>query len=113
MTTLRRHHRGCWAKWVKNRGGPGQTAGAGYLRQEESETVVAVTHSLHRGLRASGTVVLGLAAMLGAGVFTGLAPAAAQAGPWLLAALPLAAADQCAGIAEKDQAILGTRQCGP
>ncbi|WP_253769875.1 amino acid permease [Goodfellowiella coeruleoviolacea] len=64
-----------------------------------------MTHSPHRGSRASGTVVLGLAAMLGAGVFTGLAPASGYAGPWLLAALPLAAITAlCCAFSTADQA---------
>src|SRR5919106_6454508 len=46
---------------------------------------------LARKLRASDAVVVGLGAMLGAGVFSAFAPAAAAAGTGLLAGLGLAA----------------------
>lgn len=47
--------------------------------------------ALQRRLGVADAVVLGLAAMLGAGVFTVFAPAAAAAGNWLLLAVLLAA----------------------
>lgn len=47
--------------------------------------------SVTRRLGTADAVVLGLAAMLGTGVFVVWAPAAAAAGPWLLAAIVLAA----------------------
>ncbi len=47
--------------------------------------------SLQRRLGTSDAVVLGLAAMLGTGVFAVWAPAAAAAGPWLLVAVVIAA----------------------
>src|SRR5262245_12266503 len=46
---------------------------------------------LRRELGLDGAVVIGLGAMLGTGVFIVFAPAAAQAGSWLLASLGLAA----------------------
>lgn len=46
---------------------------------------------LTRRLTTGDAVVLGLGSMLGAGVFTAFAPAAAAAGPWLLAGLGVAA----------------------
>jgi len=46
---------------------------------------------LDRRLGTSDAVVVGLGAMLGAGVFVAFAPAAAAAGSWLLAGLALAA----------------------
>jgi APA family basic amino acid/polyamine antiporter len=48
--------------------------------------------ALGRSIGVVDAVLLGLGAMLGAGVFTALAPAAAAAGPWLPLALTLAAA---------------------
>jgi APA family basic amino acid/polyamine antiporter len=47
---------------------------------------------LHRGLGLRGATVVGLAAMLGTGVFAVWTPALALSGRWLLAALVLAAA---------------------
>ena len=47
--------------------------------------------SVQRRLGTSDAVVLGLAAMLGTGVFAVWQPAAAAAGPWLLLAVLLAA----------------------
>ncbi|MFC5994435.1 APC family permease [Pseudonocardia hispaniensis] len=47
-------------------------------------------HSLSRRLSAADAVVLGLAAMLGTGVFVVFAPAAAVAGQWLLLSVVLA-----------------------
>lgn len=47
--------------------------------------------SVQRRLGTSDAVVLGLAAMLGTGVFAVWSPAAAAAGPWLLLAVVLAA----------------------
>ncbi|WP_370894631.1 APC family permease [Janibacter sp. GXQ6167] len=49
------------------------------------------TSALARRLGLTDAVVIGLAAMIGAGVFTALAPAARAAGTWLLAALGIAA----------------------
>ncbi|MFD1536736.1 APC family permease [Nonomuraea guangzhouensis] len=46
---------------------------------------------LSRRLGTADAVVVGLSAMIGAGVFAAFAPAAAAAGSWLLAALALAA----------------------
>ncbi|MEU4225685.1 APC family permease [Nonomuraea sp. NPDC026600] len=46
---------------------------------------------LSRRLGTADAVVVGLSAMIGAGVFAAFAPAAAAAGTWLLAALALAA----------------------
>lgn len=51
----------------------------------------AVPGSLQRRLGTADAVVLGLAAMLGTGVFAVWAPAAAAAGPWLLVAVVIAA----------------------
>ena len=47
---------------------------------------------LERRLGGRDTVVLGLGAMVGAGVFSAFAPAADAAGSWLLVGLLLAAA---------------------
>ena len=47
--------------------------------------------SLARRLGTGDAVVIGLGSMIGAGVFAAFAPAAAAAGPWLLAGLALAA----------------------
>jgi len=52
--------------------------------------VDAVSSSVERRLGTSDAVVLGLAAMLGTGVFAVWGPAAAAAGSWLLAAVVLA-----------------------
>jgi APA family basic amino acid/polyamine antiporter len=49
-----------------------------------------VSSSIQRRLGTADAVVLGLAAMLGTGVFAVWAPAAAAAGPWLLLAVVLA-----------------------
>ncbi|WP_179118313.1 APC family permease [Saccharothrix sp. ALI-22-I] len=52
----------------------------------------------------AGAVVLALGATLGAGVFTGFAPAAAVAGPWFLLGLVLAAvAALCCAFSTADQ----------
>lgn len=52
----------------------------------------------------AGAVVLALGATLGAGVFTGFAPAAALAGPWLIPGLVLAAvAALCCAFSTADQ----------
>jgi APA family basic amino acid/polyamine antiporter len=53
--------------------------------------VDAVSSSVQRRLGTADATVLGLAAMLGTGVFAVWAPAAAAAGPWLLLAVVLAA----------------------
>ncbi|MBN6058258.1 APC family permease, partial [Nonomuraea sp. RK-328] len=50
-----------------------------------------VSEGLARRLGTGDAVVVGLSAMIGAGVFAAFAPAAAAAGPWLLATLALAA----------------------
>ncbi|MBF6222759.1 amino acid permease [Nocardia abscessus] len=47
--------------------------------------------TLHRRLGLTDSVVIGLGAMVGAGIFAALAPAAASAGSWLLVALAVAA----------------------
>ena len=47
--------------------------------------------SLARRLGTGDAVVIGLGSMIGAGVFAAFAPAAAAAGPWLLAGLAVAA----------------------
>ncbi|WP_330228004.1 APC family permease [Nocardia sp. NBC_00508] len=47
--------------------------------------------SLHRRLGLTDSVIIGLGAMIGAGIFAALAPAAASAGSWLLLALAVAA----------------------
>ncbi|WP_280476956.1 APC family permease [Nocardia asiatica] len=47
--------------------------------------------TLHRRLGLTDSVVIGLGAMVGAGIFAALAPAAASAGSWLLVALGVAA----------------------
>jgi APA family basic amino acid/polyamine antiporter len=52
--------------------------------------VGTVSWSVQRRLGTTDAVVLGLAAMLGTGVFAVWAPAAAAAGPWLLLAVVLA-----------------------
>jgi APA family basic amino acid/polyamine antiporter len=52
--------------------------------------VYAVSSSVQRRLGTADATVLGLAAMLGTGVFAVWAPAAAAAGPWLLLAVVLA-----------------------
>ncbi|XVS66038.1 amino acid permease [Actinosynnema sp. CA-299493] len=52
----------------------------------------------------AGAVALALGAMLGAGVFTGFAPAAAMAGPWFLPGLVLAAVTAlCCAFSTADQ----------
>ncbi|QFZ17400.1 APC family permease [Saccharothrix syringae] len=52
----------------------------------------------------AGAVVLGLGAVLGVGVLTGFAPAAAEAGAWFLPALALAAlAALCCAFSTADQ----------
>ncbi|WP_447006322.1 APC family permease [Saccharothrix isguenensis] len=52
----------------------------------------------------AGAVVLALGATLGAGVFTGFAPAAALAGPWLIPGLVLAAVTAlCCAFSTADQ----------
>ncbi|NJP90478.1 APC family permease [Nonomuraea sp. FMUSA5-5] len=51
----------------------------------------AVPEELARRLGTADAVVVGLSAMIGAGVFAAFAPAAAAAGPWLLVSLALAA----------------------
>ncbi|MFD1148326.1 APC family permease [Saccharothrix hoggarensis] len=52
----------------------------------------------------AGAVVLALGATLGAGVFTGFAPAAALAGPWLLPGVVLAAVTAlCCAFSTADQ----------
>ena len=52
----------------------------------------------------AGAVALALGATLGAGVFTGFAPAAAMAGPWFLPGLVLAAATAlCCAFSTADQ----------
>ncbi|WP_067531761.1 APC family permease [Nocardia crassostreae] len=48
-------------------------------------------HALQRRLGLGDSVVIGLGSMVGAGIFAALAPAAAAAGSWLLAALGIAA----------------------
>ncbi|KAA2264351.1 amino acid permease [Solihabitans fulvus] len=54
--------------------------------------------------RASTSVLFGLGAMLGAGLFTGLAPAASLAGKWFLPAVALAAlAATCSAFSTSDQ----------
>jgi len=50
-----------------------------------------MTDRLIRRLGLPDAVIIGLAAMLGAGVFAAFGPAAAAAGPWLLAGLLIAA----------------------
>ncbi|WP_040773023.1 APC family permease [Nocardia pneumoniae] len=47
--------------------------------------------TLHRRLGLTDSVIIGLGAMIGAGIFAALAPAAASAGSWLLLALAVAA----------------------
>lgn len=47
--------------------------------------------ALHRRLGLADSVLIGLGAMIGAGIFAALAPAAAAAGSWLLLALAIAA----------------------
>ncbi len=47
--------------------------------------------ALRRGLGLTDSVVIGLGAMVGAGIFAALAPAAGAAGSWLLLALAVAA----------------------
>jgi basic amino acid/polyamine antiporter, APA family len=51
-----------------------------------------VTDRLARRIDLSDAVVIGMAAMLGAGVFAAFGPAAAAAGPWLLLGLVIAGA---------------------
>src|SRR5262245_436913 len=66
----------------------------------------------NQAARLPDAVVTGLAAMLGGGLFFGIAPAASTAGAWLLAGLVLAAlvADAC-GLSTSDRttylAVLG------
>jgi APA family basic amino acid/polyamine antiporter len=52
---------------------------------------VSAPPGLRRRLGVVGAVVIGLASMIGAGVFSAFAPAAAAAGPWLLLGLAIAA----------------------
>lgn len=55
--------------------------------------------------RPGGAVVLGSGAMLGAGVFAGLSPAAAEAGWWLLLGVPVAlVAALCSAMSTAEQA---------
>ena len=51
-----------------------------------------VERAITRRLGVTDAVIIGLGSMLGAGVFAAFAPAAAAAGPWLLAGLGLAGA---------------------
>lgn len=51
---------------------------------------MSATPSLARRLSLPQAIVIGIGSMVGAGVFSALGLAAAQAGPWLLAALALA-----------------------
>ncbi|CAN5794299.1 APC family permease [soil metagenome] len=60
-------------------GGPGNAAG-----------MPAGSSRLDRRLGVTDATVIGLGAMIGAGVFAALGPAAAAAGPWLLASLAAA-----------------------
>lgn len=61
---------------------------------------------LRRRLGVRDAVVIGLGAMLGTGVFTVFAPAAAVAGPWLLLGLVLAAGvATCNALSSADLAI--------
>ena len=61
--------------------------------------------TLRRRLGTADAVVIGLGAMLGTGVFTVMAPAAAAAGRWLLAGLLLAAAvAACNAVSSADLA---------
>jgi APA family basic amino acid/polyamine antiporter len=53
--------------------------------------MTALHEQLARRLNTTDAVTIGLGAMLGAGVFAAPGPAAAAAGPWLLAGLVLAA----------------------
>ncbi|MEU2104327.1 APC family permease [Nocardia sp. NPDC019255] len=54
--------------------------------------MASVDGELSRRLGLADSVVIGLGAMVGAGIFAALAPAAAAAGSWLLVALAVAAA---------------------
>lgn len=54
--------------------------------------MVSVATTLGRRLGTADAVVLGLSAVLGAGIFAVFAPAAAVAGPWLMLSVVLAAA---------------------
>lgn len=62
-----------------------------HLRREGDVTVTRPSASLARRLSLTDAVVVGLGAMIGAGVFAAPGPAAAAAGPWLLVGLALAA----------------------
>ncbi|WP_171117430.1 MULTISPECIES: APC family permease [Streptomyces] len=57
----------------------------------EPSTAAGVPDELHRRLGVSDAVVIGLGAMIGAGIFAALAPAAGAAGSGLLIGLALAA----------------------
>lgn len=62
--------------------------------------------SLTRRLGTADAVALGLAAMLGSGVFAAFAPAAAAAGGWLLVAVAVAAvAAYCSALSTADLAV--------
>jgi basic amino acid/polyamine antiporter, APA family len=68
--------------------------------------VDAVSSSVQRRLGTADATVLGLAAMLGTGVFAVWAPAAAAAGPWLLLAVVLAGvAAACNAASTADLAV--------
>src|SRR5215470_359910 len=67
---------------------------------------LAVCPDVQRRLGTADAVVLGLGAMLGAGVFTAFTPAARAAGSWLLLALVLAAVvATCNAVSSADLAV--------
>jgi APA family basic amino acid/polyamine antiporter len=65
-----------------------------------------------RRLGTADSVVLGLSAMLGAGVFAVWAPAAAAAGPWLLVSVLLAAVVAACNAASSTELALAHPECG-
>ena len=68
--------------------------------------MLGVSSSVHRRLGTADAVVLGLAAMLGTGVFAVWGPAAAVAGPWLLLAVLVAAVvAACNAVSTADLAV--------
>ena len=75
--------------------------------------VTGAPRTLRRRLGTADAVVIGLGAMLGTGVFTVMAPAAAAAGRWLLISLVLAAAvAACNAVSSADLAAVHPRAGG-
>lgn len=65
--------------------------GGGWLESHNEKSPVSISAPLARRLGFVDAVTIGLASMIGAGVFVAFAPAAQSAGSWLLAGLGIAA----------------------